>query len=72
VSVEFSRRDGKWDLVVSDEGKGLPANFDLKQASSLGMRVVQTLAGRLGASLEVTSSAGGARFTISGDSAALA
>jgi two-component sensor histidine kinase len=39
-------------LTVQDDGIGLPAGFDLKQAKSLGLRIVQSLAQQIGARLE--------------------
>jgi two-component system, sensor histidine kinase PdtaS len=45
-------------LTVQDNGGGLPAGFDLKQAKSLGLRIVQSLAQQIGARLEFFSEGG--------------
>jgi two-component system, sensor histidine kinase PdtaS len=45
-------------LTVQDNGNGLPAGFDLKQAKSLGLRIVQSLAQQIGARLEFFSDKG--------------
>lgn len=45
-------------LTVQDNGHGLPAGFDLKQAKSLGLRIVQSLAQQIGARLEFFSDKG--------------
>lgn len=45
-------------LTVQDNGHGLPAGFDLKQATSLGLRIVQSLAQQIGARLEIFSDKG--------------
>jgi two-component sensor histidine kinase len=45
-------------LTVQDNGNGLPAGFDLKQAKSLGLRIVQALAQQIGARLEFFSDKG--------------
>ena len=45
-------------LTVQDNGAGLPAGFDLKQAKSLGLRIVQSLAQQIGARLEFFSDGG--------------
>jgi PAS domain S-box-containing protein len=54
---------GRVRLSVRDNGTGLPAGVDWRQARSLGLRLVQMLAGQLRAAVEV-SSAGGTEFTI--------
>ena len=64
--VTVSLKDGAADgilLSVSDDGVGLPAGLDWRQAKSLGLRLVQMLAGQLGATVEVTSCEG-TRFEI--------
>jgi PAS domain S-box-containing protein len=64
--VTVSLRVGAQGLVrlcVRDNGTGLPAGFDWSQARSLGLRLVQMLAGQLHAAVEV-SNAGGTEFTI--------
>ncbi len=50
--------DGKVTLRVSDNGPGLPAGLDWRNSSSLGLRLVQMLAGQLRATLDVTSENG--------------
>jgi two-component sensor histidine kinase/PAS domain-containing protein len=50
-------------LSVRDDGTGLPAGFDWKQTKSLGLRLVQMLAGQLHADVEVSSDRG-TEFTI--------
>jgi PAS domain S-box-containing protein len=50
--------DGTARLVVADNGVGLKAHVDWINARSLGLRLVRTLAERLGAKIEVDSSAG--------------
>jgi two-component sensor histidine kinase len=65
VTFERTAEDG-YALSVSDEGKGLPADYDPTAASGLGMKVISTLVRQLGGEL-VTGSmggAGGARFTV--------
>jgi two-component sensor histidine kinase len=54
IDVLFENEDGANALIVSDEGRGLPDNFDPSAASkSLGMRVVISLARQLGGELTV-------------------
>jgi len=47
--------DGEVRLCVRDNGRGLPEGFDWKQASTLGLRLVQMLAGQLHAAVEVST-----------------
>ncbi len=50
-------------LGVSDNGVGLPEGLDWRQACSLGLRLVQMLAGQIGADVRATSGEG-TRFEI--------
>ncbi len=65
VSVHLDRPDGETlRLAVSDTGVGLPADFDIRNPSSLGMRLVAGAVTReLGGRIEATSD-GGAQFVI--------
>jgi polar amino acid transport system substrate-binding protein len=65
VSVRLDRPDGKTvRLVVSDTGIGLPEDFDIRNPSSLGMRLVSGAVTReLGGSIEATSD-GGTEFVL--------
>lgn len=55
--------EGQVCLRVRDNGSGLPAGFDWRQADSLGLRLVQMLAGQLHAAVEVGSGEG-TEFTV--------
>jgi two-component sensor histidine kinase/integral membrane sensor domain MASE1 len=44
---------GKLELLVSDNGIGLPEQLDPKQSSSLGMELIHTLAEQLGGHLRI-------------------
>ncbi len=54
---------GRVCLGVRDNGTGLPAGFDWRQTRSLGLRLVQMLAGQLHAAVEVSGD-GGTEFKI--------
>lgn len=45
-------------LLISDNGKGLPSNFNLTETSSLGMEMMKALSKQLGGSFEITSNFG--------------
>jgi two-component sensor histidine kinase len=55
--------DGRVELAVSDDGAGLPANFQIEKCSSLGLQVVKTLSHQLRAELTI-SNEGGAVFRV--------
>jgi two-component sensor histidine kinase len=52
-------------LSVSDNGPGLPADFDVAKSKGLGMRVVVALTKQLGGSVTHRSGADGTEFTLS-------
>ena len=57
VKIHFSKEsDGKLKLIVSDDGIGLPKNFDIENAESLGLQLVTTLITQIGGELEIDSS----------------
>lgn len=67
VTVEFlALPDRCWQLVVQDDGVGLPDGFNLHATASIGMQLVSALAGQLDATLDAGAGAGGAgaRFVI--------
>ncbi len=55
--------NGKYKLVVSDNGKGLPEGFDAKKAKSLGLRLVRRLSRQLHGEFEYINQQG-AKFVI--------
>jgi PAS domain S-box-containing protein len=55
--------DGRLQLVVRDDGIGLPADFDPRRCQSLGMHLIHTLAEQIAAEF-VVGNAGGAEFTL--------
>lgn len=44
-TITVSLRDGAEEVIIAiqDDGRGLPADFDLSEDASLGLRIVQTL-----------------------------
>jgi two-component sensor histidine kinase len=61
--VNFSNTDGHIVLSVSDDGVGMPENFDLSSTKSFGMRIVNLMEKQLRGSVEV-SQEGGTTFTV--------
>ena len=54
VTINFQSSDrGKLILVVSDNGIGLPENFDWQKTESLGLQIVQALTNQLQGEIEI-------------------
>jgi two-component system, sensor histidine kinase PdtaS len=60
LEVNALRRPQQLTVTVTDNGAGLPPDFDLDTSSSLGLQIVRTLVvAELGGKLEITPRAGG-------------
>jgi two-component sensor histidine kinase len=56
VTIEFARSAELLNVVVSDNGKGLPDGFDPEAATGLGMSIVRVLVtGELGGTIAIES-----------------
>ncbi|HZX10987.1 MAG TPA: sensor histidine kinase, partial [Acidobacteriota bacterium] len=65
ITLEFGTdRSDTVNFMICDNGVGLPPDFDLKKAESLGLRLVQDLAKQLKGAIEIKGSPG-AFFKIS-------
>ncbi|HVZ27954.1 MAG TPA: sensor histidine kinase [Rhizomicrobium sp.] len=64
--------DGRLVLTISDDGVGLPDGFDLTQSQGLGFKVMRSLAGEVGANLDIQSTGLGLTFRLSVPAAAMA
>ena len=64
VAVDFRQTPDGWCLEVSDEGRGLPAGFDIDQSKGVGMQVVKAFVRRLNAKLDISSRPGHTLFRI--------
>jgi two-component sensor histidine kinase len=54
VTVELSRAAPEgWTLRVSDDGVGLPPQFDWEMSSTLGLKIVRNLAEQIHGKIEV-------------------
>ncbi|WP_457111668.1 sensor histidine kinase [Marmoricola sp. URHA0025 HA25] len=54
IEVAAGRTPTGLSVCVTDDGVGLPADFDPETSSSLGLSIVRTLIGELGGSLQIT------------------
>jgi two-component sensor histidine kinase/PAS domain-containing protein len=52
IGVEFKIDNGDFILVVSDNGRGMPANFNINEAGTLGMKIIMTLVKQLKGTVE--------------------
>lgn len=60
LEVGASRGEGTLHVVVADDGRGLPENFDSDSTSNLGLQIVRTLVvGELGGRLDISPREGG-------------
>jgi len=55
--------EGKYELVYSDNGPGLPADFDVSRATTLGIQLVNDLSRQIGGNMKYEYK-NGATFTI--------
>ncbi|GAC1329105.1 MAG: histidine kinase dimerization/phosphoacceptor domain -containing protein [Beijerinckiaceae bacterium] len=62
--LSITRENDRIALSVRDEGIGLPADFDPKSSTGLGMRLVAAFTSQLGATLEVKRRQPGTEFLI--------
>ena len=64
VHIEmYVDQDQQLKLIISDNGIGLPADFNWRNASSFGLQLIKIFAQQLGASIEVATTRG-TTFTI--------
>ena len=63
LAVNLKRAENHYTLTVSDNGVGLPDNFDLSTPTSLGMEIIEALTEQIHARVEHEND-GGARFTL--------
>ena len=67
ITVSVGRHPaGGYELSVTDNGPGLPADFDPKKSTGLGMKIVASLVSQIGGQLRFRSNhdGRGARFTV--------
>ncbi len=58
IDIELKQKNQHVCLVVTDNGIGLPANFDLDRTTTLGLQLVRTLVNQLSGTLEQNSNHG--------------
>lgn len=58
ISMKKTNQSGVFQLSVSDNGKGLPADFSFEKANSLGLKLVKRLSKQLHGSVEYSNENG--------------
>lgn len=60
VRVRLTKAEGRMLLSISDDGRGLPANFDSEAGKSLGLKIVRTMAAQLNGAFSIAAATPGA------------
>lgn len=63
IRVSFKKKDGFYSLTVSDNGIGLPENFNLNETKTFGLSIVNALTKQINGELSLDSN-NGTTFTI--------
>ncbi|MBI3260632.1 MAG: PAS domain S-box protein [Ignavibacteriae bacterium] len=63
ISIDKNHKN-LYQIIVKDNGIGLPADIDITKTETLGLQLVQSLAAQLGGKSECTSTSNGTIFTI--------
>lgn len=63
IKIELQPKNKKYELMISDNGIGLPKNIDLNTESTLGLRLVKSLINQLDGSIGLDRT-NGTRYTI--------
>ena len=58
ISIKFHKDDDEYLLEVSDNGIGIPEDFDIEKSDSLGMLLITSLTSQIQGELEVQRSPG--------------
>lgn len=58
IFIGFTKRDRLYTLIVKDNGVGLPAGFERRQLTSLGLQLVEALTAQIHGTWELTSKGG--------------
>jgi PAS domain S-box-containing protein len=63
IKIELFEKNDNVNLIVEDNGLGLPKNIDYKNTDSLGLQLVMTLTEQINGTIKLENK-GGARYTI--------
>jgi PAS domain S-box-containing protein len=63
IRISFHKLNGQYELIVQDNGIGLPPDFDLEKTLTLGLYLVNSLVNQIDGTLEIKSE-GGVEFKV--------
>lgn len=63
IFIEFHLENNKYKLVVGDNGKGLPKDFDIQKTETLGLKLITTLIKQIDGTIDLDRISG-TMFTI--------
>jgi two-component sensor histidine kinase len=63
ISIELQPKNKKYELIISDNGVGIPEEIDFNTESTLGLRLVKSLVNQLDGTIELDKSHG-TKYTI--------
>jgi two-component sensor histidine kinase len=58
LHISFQRISSKYELIVKDNGVGLPKDFNITKTNSMGLKIVQMFVSQIHGQLEVNSESG--------------
>lgn len=58
LRIELREKDGRMAILVEDDGKGIPEDWDVETAESLGIQLVYTLTEQLDGDIELSNERG--------------
>jgi len=58
IHITFNKLNNDFNLIIKDNGKGMPDDFDLKNTTSFGLTIVSSLVSQLRGQLEFTNTNG--------------
>jgi PAS domain S-box-containing protein len=64
INIELDMTDDHVEIIVSDNGHGLPDDFDFENQQSLGVTLIRTLVGQLRGDALYSSNGKGTRFAL--------
>jgi two-component sensor histidine kinase len=64
ITISLKAETGRLVLTVTDEGRGMPANFDYRKSRSLGMKIIASLCRQIDGELSFFDNRPGARCVL--------
>jgi len=58
IRIDIAEKEGLMHVCVSDDGKGIPAEWDIEESDSLGLQLVYTLTEQIDGEITLTSGEG--------------